>query len=99
MVVGDVVVGGCVADVHAIRRPPSNHCILRWATAMLSEWTVLERIHVPWPKAIPDVTFCRHLDSAYLQPSTRLCSMQSAIKPASSLKLARGLARYQYQSY
>lgn len=45
------------------------------------------------------LAFCRHLDSAYLQPSTRLCSVQSAIKPASSLKLARGLARYQYQSY
>lgn len=44
-------------------------------------------------------TFCRHLDSAYLQPSTRLCSVQSAIKPASTLKLARGFARYQYQSY
>lgn len=56
MVVDDVVVGGCVADVHALRRPPSNHCILRWATAMLSEWTVLERIHVPWPKAIPDIS-------------------------------------------
>lgn len=99
MVVDDVVGGGCVADVHALRRPPSNHCILRWAAAMLSEWTVLERIHVPWPKSIPDVTFCRHLDGAYLQPSTRLCSVQSAIKPASTLKLARGLARYQYQSY
>lgn len=44
-------------------------------------------------------TFGKHLWSAYLQPSTRLCSVQSAIKPASTLKLARGLARYQYQSY
>lgn len=23
---------------------------------MLSEWTVLERIHVPWPKSIPDIS-------------------------------------------
>lgn len=44
------------------------------------------------------LAFCRHLDSAYLQPSTRLCSVKRN-QAASTLKLARGFVRYQYQSY